>query len=186
MSAALWVLVVALGITTVANTLLTFAVIRRLREIEARRAGGDDPLPAVGTRVGEFSARTVSGEHVDQSDVASGEALVGFFLEGCGPCAKLIETLVEAPADLAMLDPLFFVTGDAASEETREIAAKLRPLGRVALVGKGPDVGEAFGGITSYPALLGVRDGVVTRTGRTLESVGGAPAARAPRAGARG
>ncbi|MGE7439381.1 hypothetical protein [Kitasatospora sp. NPDC001175] len=176
MSVTLCVLTAVLGIATTVNLMLTCAVIRRLREIESRPAGSDDKLPAVGTRVGEFSAETVAGQHIDRSDVAAGDSLVGFFLVGCAPCAKLIDALTSG-ADLSLLDPLFFVSGDAASAEAQEIAAKLGRVGRVALIGAEPELTDAFGGIGTYPILLRVRDGVISQAGRTLDSVVAVPSA---------
>ncbi|MCM2420609.1 hypothetical protein [Streptomyces sp. RKAG293] len=171
MLVTLCVLAAVLGIATALNLSLTFAVIRRVKDIEAGSGEGGRKLPPVGLSVGEFRAETVTGRPVARTDVAAGERFVGFVMVGCGPCAQLIESL---DGDGGLLrtggtEPLFFVVGEAGSEV---IAAKLSAVGEVAVLADETEVAAAFGNVASYPTLLRLRDGVVTHAGHTLDGVG--------------
>ncbi|WP_030461677.1 hypothetical protein [Kitasatospora sp. NRRL B-11411] len=171
MTVALCILAAALGIATALNLSLTFAVIRRLREIESRPIGpGMDRLPAVGTAIGGFDAGTTAGGRLGRADLAAGEFLAGFVMTGCGPCADLVAEL-DRTAAVDTEKTLFFVTGDPEAEETAALAAKLGRFGRVVLVGHNSSVTAAFGGVMAYPTLLRIRDGVITHAGTTLDVV---------------
>ncbi|MEV6212636.1 hypothetical protein, partial [Kitasatospora sp. NPDC051914] len=150
---ALGVLAMILGAATAVNFSLTFAVIRRLGEIEARPSGGTDPLPALGTAVANFTATTVDGRRIDQSDIARGDTVMGFLMVGCGPCAKLIEASTRAPPPTRS-GALFFVLGDPAAQAAQEMAANLGRHGDVVVVADQSVPSEAFGGIVSFPTLL--------------------------------
>jgi hypothetical protein len=81
---------------------------------------------------------------------------------GCSPCEKVADALA-AGTELGGDHSVFFVAGDPESGEAQEIAAKLAPLGAVVLLGtQAESVSAAFGGISSFPRLLQLRDGVVT------------------------
>lgn len=174
MLVTLCVLAAILGIATALNLSLTFAVIRRVKDIEASPGGGGEKLPPVGFTVREFSTETVTGRPVARTDIAAGDRFVGFVMVGCGPCAKLIESLGgddDGVLRTGGTAPLFFVVGDAGSE-AEEIAAKLSAVGDVAVLTDKAEVTAAFGNVASYPTLLRLRDGVVTHAGHTLEGVG--------------
>ncbi|MCX4750515.1 hypothetical protein OG455_34245 [Kitasatospora sp. NBC_01287] len=186
MLATLSVLASVLGIATAVNLSLTFAVIRRLREMEAGQGGAAaEKLPPTGFPVAEFTAETVSGRSLSRADIAGGEALVGFVMVGCGPCAQLIDSLTGG-ADTGVADPLFFVIGDPSSAEAQGIAGKLSPVGDVALVADVPALTAAFGGVRSYPTLIRLRDGVIVQAGHNLDGVRAPTAARPAPAGGRG
>lgn len=163
---ALTALVVLLTIATAANFLLTSALARRLRTVELAGARPARRPPA-GTRVSDFAARSVSGRAIERADLLGGERLAVFLQVGCGPCGDLIADLAGNAA-AGGFPTYFFVSGDPSDTKTREMAGRLSGLGEVALVGTGPEVGAAFGGIDVFPTLLVLRDAVVTASGHDL------------------
>jgi hypothetical protein len=88
--------VALVGVLCLLDLLLTFGVIRRLREHTALLAGPRDLSPVVGLGAGErpgvFSAVTASGE------VVTGTArlrVVGFFSSSCAACPERVPSFVE-------------------------------------------------------------------------------------------
>lgn len=79
------------------DLLLTFGVIRRLREHTDMLSGaGSPPMPAVGLPVGEapgrFAAVTTDGEPVSG---AAGLRVVAFFSSWCSACPERVPPFVE-------------------------------------------------------------------------------------------
>jgi len=157
--------VLVMGIVTVVNLVLLFAVIRRLRATEGSLALPH--LPAIGQPVGRFSVRALDSTQISDRDLALGSTIVGFVTPGCGPCKDLTQALQAEPWTGPL--PVIFVTGPA--EEAHALAEALASAVRTALVPEGGEVAGAFGGIEGYPTLVRVLDGVVVAAGRSLESV---------------
>src|SRR5690349_17585185 len=89
------VAVVIVGVMCLVNLVLTFGVIRRLREhtellnqriVDRAAAPGPIMLEPGGT-VGDFSVTTTDGVGVSRSDLI-GRRLVGFFSPTCSACAE--------------------------------------------------------------------------------------------------
>lgn len=87
--------VVLVGLLCVVDLLLTFAVLRRLREHTeqlGRLSGASNSSPGVdldkflGRELPEFSTETVNGAVVSRESVTGNVELLGFFLPNCGPC----------------------------------------------------------------------------------------------------
>ncbi|MEV8100272.1 hypothetical protein [Kitasatospora sp. NPDC085879] len=166
---ALIALTVLLAIATATNLLLTFALVRRMRAIEA--TGLRTPRrPPAGTPVADFTVRSVGGRTIGRGDLLGGDRLVGFLQVGCGPCAELIADVTRLVAT-PVLPAYFFVSGDPSDPRTREMAAQLAAIGEAALVGDGLEVATAFGGVEAFPTLLVLRDAVVTASGHDLAGV---------------
>ncbi|MFC4589607.1 TlpA disulfide reductase family protein [Sphaerisporangium corydalis] len=97
---------VLVGIIGVANLVLTYGVIRRLREHSALLTIGpprnDDfeqaKLP-VGGSVADFEAITTDGLDLSR-DGLTGETLVGFFARSCDSCAEELPRFVELAAGI--------------------------------------------------------------------------------------
>jgi hypothetical protein len=90
--------VVLIGLLAVANLVLTFGVIRRLRE-HTELFGRMGPMNAPtmlssGSRVGEYTATTLDGAQVSSAD-GGGHQLVGFLSLGCQPCTEKLPVFVE-------------------------------------------------------------------------------------------
>ncbi|WP_028927912.1 TlpA family protein disulfide reductase [Pseudonocardia acaciae] len=149
-------LVAAVIVSTVlclGNLLLTFAILRRLRDHEERLAGGGPfgspgPDALIGRTMPAFTGTSTRGEAVSE---ATGR-LVGFFSASCGPCRELAAEFARHPDEGRMA----FVVLESASEPDR--AAILDALGDSPTVLVDPTsqaVAEALG-VRSFPTLVQV------------------------------
>lgn len=88
--------VAVVGVLCLLDLLLTFGVIRRLREHTALLSGLNDQPPLVGLETGElpeaFSAVTTLGEMVTG---AAGIRVAGFFSSLCAACPERVPPFVE-------------------------------------------------------------------------------------------
>ena len=164
----LTVAVVLLAVATAGHLLLTFALIRRVRDLQNRAVvQHDDGLPATGTPVGPFSLERLGGGRLDTEDLATGDVLVGFFAAGCSPCTTVVADLLDDPPTerfVALVD-----SGE--QEPTEELAARLAAIAEVAVVPWDSTVSTAFGQ-EGFPALLRVRDGVIVEAARARVGLG--------------
>ena len=156
-------LVVLLGIATATHFTLTFAVVRRLRALEAGRVTVER-WPPVGTVVADFSIQTLHGSGTSYEDLRAGEQVAVFVKAGCGPCDDLAHKLDEL-LPMAQVPAHFFVVGDPADPRTGTMAERLSGLGVVTMIGAGTEVTAAFGGVRTFPALIHLRDGIITASG---------------------
>lgn len=148
------------------NLLLTFGLIRRLR-LMGSTGVGKPALPALGALVGSFATSTLDGATVSERDLLSGPAVVGFFEAECQPCADLKREILDrgAPASL-----LAFVEGSAQDQATLAFARDLATFARVAVVEPSSSPARAFG-VTAFPTLMRLHDGVVVAAGHRLGDV---------------
>lgn len=150
--------VVLVGALGVVNLLLTFGIIRRLRQDAGT---GDRPIGATPGRLVAPAAPV--GTEIQGTDLRwDGETLVGFFLPGCDPCEEQLPEFVTHAAKwqrvvAVVMDPSGGVSGEAA-----EALRRLRPVADV-VVEKSPDdaLHKAFK-VSGYPVFCTVRDGVVS------------------------
>ncbi|GAA0572426.1 hypothetical protein GCM10010172_66220 [Paractinoplanes ferrugineus] len=144
-----------IGAITILNLVLILAVIRRLRDLSAGpvEATAPDILPAVGFAVGSLP---------QAGGLARGRRTVIMITPTCPPCQKLLGVL-ESGADDYARDGLVCVVGEPA--ELAPVAARL-PGYRTISVRE--DVAESVFGVTGFPAVLVLDDGVVTRVGHEL------------------
>ncbi|MEU4247997.1 hypothetical protein AB0F15_11340 [Amycolatopsis sp. NPDC026612] len=89
------VAVLALGLLSLANTVLLLGIARRLAA-GAPDPGppSPDPHPVPGTKVRPFTAVTTDGEPIGR-DRLTGHLLVGFFAQGCPMCDDSVATFVR-------------------------------------------------------------------------------------------
>jgi thiol-disulfide isomerase/thioredoxin len=166
--------IVLIGAIAVLNLILTFGVIRRLREDSERLAGGAPPMPEVmltaGASPDAFVATTTDGERVSQ-ELLTGDMLVGFFSPHCGPCKELAPRFVERAAAVpgGRSRVLAVLVG-----ERHEMGELLPGLERVARVVVERDidaegtVSHAFA-VRGFPAVCTLdRDGRVASSGFEL------------------
>jgi hypothetical protein len=174
-------LAVGVGIAltlTVVNLVVLVALAARVRDggTPATAVSHTAALPALGQRVAAFQARALDGTAVSEQAVAHGDALVGFLSPGCGSCTEAVQRLralgAAGDARLDGLTVLLFVLGGPA--EGDEVAAGLPAGTRVVLTQHRGEPSVAFGGIAAYPALLRLRDGLVTGAGNNLDTALGA------------
>jgi thiol-disulfide isomerase/thioredoxin len=167
--------VVLVGILCGVNLLLTFGVVRRLKEHAELLAGtprvvDHDPSVPVGSVVGEFSIATADGEVIAR-DSLDGGTVVGFFSPGCGPCEELLPRFVEYAVSEGGRRRVVAVLA-ASDAEAGEMVSQLAPVARVVVEGAfGGPVSTAFG-VRGYPALCVVAgDGTVVAGGSTMDAL---------------
>jgi len=144
-----------IGAIAIGNLVLTLAVIRRLRGLSAGPVEATAPgvLPTVGFTVGPLP---------QAGDLARGRRTVIMITSTCPPCQKLLGVL-ESGGDSYARDGLVCVVGEP--DELAPIAARL-PGYRAISVGE--DLAESALGVTGFPAVLSLQDGIVTRVGHEL------------------
>ncbi|MEV0229532.1 TlpA disulfide reductase family protein [Nonomuraea sp. NPDC050786] len=167
--------VILVGALCLLDLVLTFGVIRRLREHTAhlekllKGAPPDDPAQMLGERVGEFAATTTDGEPVSR-DLLSGETVVAFFSPTCAPCRE------KAPGFAAQVHSrgldrqqvMAVVAGEDGDDGT-EMARMLAPAARVVMDRGEQPVADAFK-VSAFPSFCLVdAEGVVRAVGSDLE-----------------
>jgi len=162
--------VTLIGVLTVLNLLLTFGVIRRLREHTDLLARGaapaasmDAPDMPVGLQVAEFDGTTTEGEPVGR-EMLAGDTFVGFVSPGCEPCGErmpeLLETLRAWPGGREHAMVVVFGRRKAAAEYVEQLA----PVAKVMVEAPNGPIAAAFG-VKGFPIF-----GVVDQAGWVLRS----------------
>lgn len=108
------VAIVLLSVLVVANMLLTWGMVRRLRMLQEQVAAGGHPSPENGLHPGDpapdFTALTPAGDTVTRDEVVSGETVLVFMSPHCEACEEHLPTVRElgrvagGPAALAVVD----------------------------------------------------------------------------------
>jgi thiol-disulfide isomerase/thioredoxin len=108
------VAIVLLSVLVVANMLLTWGMVRRLRVLQEQVAAGGHPSPENGLHPGDpapdFTALTPAGDTVTRDEVVSGETVLVFMSPHCEACEEHLPTVRElgrvagGPAALAVVD----------------------------------------------------------------------------------
>ena len=131
---------VLIGLFAVLNLLLTLALIRRVREHDARLAAGPhtEPIIDVGEQVGDFTAVSTEGHEVTRSMLPPG-CLVGFFDPLCDTCHEHVAPFTAqarlAPYALAVIRD---------EQEAAEMAAQLATAATVIVERRRGPVARAF------------------------------------------
>jgi hypothetical protein len=170
MATALLSAVVLAGVVAGLNLVLTLGVIRRLKDHEqcladAGTGGGDAPaaVPAPGTAVPEFAAVTTGGGRVTNDELGGG-AYVGFFSVGCPPCAEQLPEFVRLLRGLNG-EPALVVIESRTLEDAAAFLAVADGLPVVVDTGDG--LCRRFG-VTRFPSMLHLSDGVVSGNAHTV------------------
>lgn len=165
--------VVLVGVLVMLDLVLSFGLIRRLREHAARmeqlettsglRRASADIIVGVGSRPAPFSATTIEGEEVSD-DWFAGPALVGFFAPGCGPCKEWLPRFVAAAESLSRDSVRVLAVLSTGDVDSAEEVATLREAAHVVVEeGTGP-VHQAFS-VHGWPAMCRLGDdGTVATT----------------------
>jgi hypothetical protein len=172
------------------DLVLTFGVIRRLREHAAalerlvagpRPAGVPvpalvrpvgDPValggaPPVGRRIGDFTARTVDGEQFATDRLADGTVVV-FVAADCASCRAQLPDLVRWAGGRDRAHSLVVI--DAQVADPADLVAALDPVAQVIVEPAGTAVTTAFGA-TAFPAYCVVDGGRVTASSLDLSEL---------------
>ena len=166
--------VVLLAVVVALHLLFTFGLVARVRELQQHGGGTplrDPDLPQPGAVIRPFAVTDTDGATITGDDL-SGPVQVGFFSIGCVPCRTLSDALVADPPAVEFVS---IVAGHPADEATGRMVAKVRALGRVAVIDVDDPVPAAFG-VNSFPTLLHTHGGVVTASGSRLSHFTDVPA----------
>ncbi|MEO3926248.1 hypothetical protein ABGB07_20600 [Micromonosporaceae bacterium B7E4] len=157
--------VVLVGFLCILNLILTFGVMRRLREHTDLLARRHEPTVEVGTEIAEFTASTADGEPI-ADDLISEETVVAFFTPGCTSCLDKLPKLVAHARTLGRERVLAVIVGTA--DAAAPLVTALRPVALVVVEeeGHGGPLTSAFM-VRAYPTLMSVAPG---RAGRLVVS----------------
>ncbi|MFC3890487.1 TlpA family protein disulfide reductase [Lentzea rhizosphaerae] len=156
--------VVVVGILCVLDLLLSFGIIRRLREQnealrdlrEKQSAAEPDIMLPAGAQVGALSDVDVSG------------ALVGFFSPNCEPCKERMPQFIEYATRYS---GKVIAVAAGGAEETADIVARLGEVAEVFVEDIGDPLHTALGA-TGYPAVAIIGDdGVVVASGWEMSAL---------------
>jgi hypothetical protein len=180
------VAIALLGVLTLLNLILTYGVIRRLREHE-ERLGKDSATPAlpeqpaIGTPLPAFTAMTTAGQQITDRDFAAGTVYVGIFSTQCRPCHEQLPRFLERVSTLDPYRVLLVINDDGDDPVTlADLVARAATVGRVVMAPTPAPLATALG-VERFPTMLMLDDGVVVAnshdTGR-LPVPAGSPTGR--------
>jgi len=180
MTAVLIATIIIVGLIALVDLVLTYGLIRRVNSIQAAPHSIDNGLvPVVGHRIGDFVAGTTDNREITERQFKGPETFAVFVMVGCGPCHRLAEELSQmTPPESPLL--LFIASSRGGDEEAARIAAQVPFARAICVIDSTGAVTEAFG-VSGFPTVIRVGEGVVRATGLSLDSVrvGGAVTAGA-------
>ncbi|MEV8637013.1 TlpA disulfide reductase family protein [Streptosporangium sp. NPDC051023] len=167
MDAVLIAAVVVVGLFGVLNLLLLLAVLRRLRDYEAKwaRAGLDRLVerkssPESGYRVADFEATALDGATVSLRDLEA-PLFTGFFSTGCPSCREEVPRFIEYAAAMPGGPERKLVVVSGTVEQGADIIDAVRQVARVVVEPQDGPVTGAFGVQGSPTFVLLNQDGTV-------------------------
>lgn len=137
--------VVLLGVLVVANLLLTWGMLRRLRTLQEQVAAGHGPPPENGLHPGDrapdFSALTPAGDTVSRDEVVRGETVLVFLSPHCEACETHLPSVRllgrgadGGPAAVAVIDGTREESGHLLEELQGHVPVLLAPRGTTDLL----------------------------------------------------
>ncbi|MEJ3651517.1 hypothetical protein WEH80_00730 [Actinomycetes bacterium KLBMP 9759] len=168
---------ILVGLLVVLDLLLTFGVIRRLREhteLLSQRPSMPDIIAAPGTTISPFAATTVEGDVIADADLVGG-TMVGFFSPGCGACTEQMPAFLTAAKSHPGGQERVLAVVTGRDEDTVEQVQTLSPVARVVVVEHGHDVEKAFA-VSGYPAFALMGEGGSVAVSGSLTTVAAASA----------
>ncbi|MEV6370141.1 redoxin domain-containing protein [Micromonospora musae] len=166
--------VAVVGVIACLNLLISYGIIRRLREYDTRLAavgggGGLPPAqPLVGSRVPAFEATTIDGSAITDRDlVDGGVAVVGFFSTKCPPCREQLPRFVELVARRGYSSAITVVIDDSDDPADRLAAVEQsRHVSMVVVEAPGGAMAGAFGA-DRWPTMIAIKGRVVSANTHT-------------------
>jgi hypothetical protein len=171
MTAVLIAVIIVVGLVALVDLVLTYGLIRRVNSIQAQPHSIDHGLvPIAGHRIREFVAKATDNREITEREFEGLETFAVFVMVGCGPCHRVAEELSQmAPPELPLL--LFIASSQGKDDEAARIAAQVPFAAAVCVIESTGAVTEAFG-VSGFPTVIRVGDGIVRATGLSLDSVG--------------
>lgn len=164
--------VVLFGSLTVVNLILTYGVIRRLREqgeLLARGGGSGLMESSVRDVVQPFSIIDTDGREISRDTLQDG-TIVGFFAPGCPPCEDLLPRFIEGVrASGRPRGQVLAVLAGGKSQQ--DYAGRLAPVATV-IVGEYAETMVAAFGVRGFPVICRVGlDGSIEEIERDLKAL---------------
>jgi hypothetical protein len=155
--------VVLVGLLCTVDLILTFAVIRRLRE-QAVRLSEIPPSPprflSAGSQLPEFAAASTAGDVLTR-DFFAGPTLVGLFTTNCEACHKQLPVFLAEIEDRRYPPERVFALVASAGGDPAEVLAQLDGRATVLTEEVGGVVTQAFS-VLGFPSFYIVdRGGVI-------------------------
>jgi hypothetical protein len=153
------------------NLLLTFGVLRRLREHSARLANVPDfnvedaSMKFTGRPLPDYTARTIDGTEISPRSLTGGPCMIAVLRVGCGPCHEQLPGFVGWAAD-SDATAMAIVTGP--DSETAGMVDHLADVS-IVVAGREADALAETLGVNAFPTFLEVDSaGVVVRAEGSL------------------
>ena len=162
--------VIVLTALVAVDLVLSGAIIRRLRETEARLAemtGGSAPGPELGSPLPELPADS----ELRQSDLLGASTIIGFFATGCRYCAPQAEALL-GKSEILEHDGVRVISVLALADDAEdELTPTLDKAGRLVTQVWPGTLKETFG-VSATPTFLRYdAAGILAAYGNTLGDV---------------
>lgn len=175
MSAALLTAVAAIGILTCLNLVLTWGVIRRLREqgdelsLLAEGSGEQEFGGAlVGQALPEFAAVTVDGLATSHRDLIASPSFAGFFTTSCPPCRERLPEFARYVKAVGLDKQRVLVVVGGTRPAAEEMIAEIREVANVVVEDEVEATLSTAFGVAVFPTMIALRDGVVEAGGPTV------------------
>lgn len=166
--------VALLAVAVAVNLLLTWAMVRRLRQLQGQvlvQPAPDDG-PRVGDRLPEGPLTTASGTQVVLSDVVGAGSLVAFLSPGCSSCIDELPTLRRTAEDRRPPEGPVVVVVDGRPQESGVILDALDGAAPVLFADRGTTSFLDDLEVHSFPALCVVdAERTVTHVPPTLHAL---------------
>ena len=162
--------IVALSLVVLFNLLLTFGVLRRLRELQDRTPQGPITPPLqTGIRAPAFVAHDISGARFSERDLAGGGVLA-FLATDCDGCHQQIPTLQVSLASVSNLPVVVVVAtamhGEVDTERSVELMSRVKVpeyTRKVAAIEPLDGNLQAAYQVTDFPTYIIIDDGGIIR-----------------------
>jgi hypothetical protein len=167
---------ISVGVLAGLSLIMTYGVVRRLREHDRQLAQLQAVLtpgpatPALRAPVAEFVASTVDGVEVTHRDFREGESFVGLFSTHCTACHEQLPRFIEAVAHADPRRVLIVLADDGDAGVLARFRAQALAAGQVVIEQNMGPVATAFG-IDRWPTMLVLQDAVVTVNVHTADGL---------------
>jgi cytochrome oxidase Cu insertion factor (SCO1/SenC/PrrC family) len=166
--------VVLLCLLCAFDLLLTFGVIRRLRQ-HTEQLADLRTKPAItgltiGGDVGAFESRTIDGQSVTSAGL-TGDTVVAFFSTTCAACHERLPEFLEHVAAVGVHTRVLVVVAGPA-EKTPTMVPALAAVAEVVREEDDQDAMSTAFSVRGYPVLFRLEGGKVAAFGTTVSALG--------------
>jgi peroxiredoxin len=176
--------VVLIGVLSLVNLALTFAVIRQVRrfgeQFAGQRAGRRQPEWHIqaGSPAPEFTTTTVSGDRISLSDLTGARSVIAFFEVGCPPCRVQLPEFTRFarsfPGGPAQVLAVILGREGKLAEKSNDYVPELAGVATVVVEPLAGPTAQAFS-ISGYPTIYVLDErGRVETSGMAVRAIAAA------------